>query len=118
MTRSSEGVRPEHGRPAPEVLEQAAKVVLPFAARLHHARCFGFVPSSPTWPGVLADFMAAGYNINACTWLVASGPSALELVVIDWLRTTAGTRLGTRSATARRMTSRRSSATTSASFKR
>ena len=30
--------------------------------------------------------MAAGYNINACTWLVASGPSQLELVVIDWLR--------------------------------
>ena len=30
--------------------------------------------------------MAAGYNINACTWLVASGPSQLELVVIDWVR--------------------------------
>ena len=60
--------------------------MLPFAARLDHARFFGFIPSSPTWPGVLADFMAAGYNINACTWLVGSGPSALELVVIDWLR--------------------------------
>ena len=80
------GDPPEDGRPAQEVLEQAAKVVLPFAARPDHARFFGFVPSSPTWPGVLADFMAAGYNINACTWLVASGPSALELVVIDWLR--------------------------------
>ena len=30
-----------------------------------HARFFGFVPSSPTWPGVLADFMIARYNINA-----------------------------------------------------
>ena len=30
--------------------------------------------------------MAAGYNINACTWLIASGPSQLELVVIDWFR--------------------------------
>ena len=80
------GDPPENGRPAAEVLEQAAKAVLPFAARLDHARFFGFIPSSPTWPGVLADFMAAGYNVNACTWLVASGPSALELVVIDWLR--------------------------------
>ncbi len=35
---------------------------------------------------MLADFIAAGYNINACTWLVASGPSQLELVVIDWFR--------------------------------
>ena len=80
------GDPPENGRPAQEVLEQAAKTVLPFAARLDHARFFGFIPSAPTWPGVLADFMAAGYNVNACTWLVASGPSALELVVIDWLR--------------------------------
>ena len=30
--------------------------------------------------------MAAGYNINTITWLVASGPSQLELVVIDWFR--------------------------------
>ena len=35
---------------------------------------------------MLADFLAAGYNVNACTWLVASGPSQLELVVIDWFR--------------------------------
>ena len=43
-------------------------------------------PSSPAWPAVVADFMAAGYNVNQCTWLVASGPSQLELVVIDWFR--------------------------------
>ncbi len=77
---------PEEGRPAGEVVEQAAKEILPFAARLDHPRAFGFIPSSPTWPGVVADFLAAGYNINACTWLVASGPSQLELVVVDWLR--------------------------------
>ena len=77
---------PEHGRPAMEVIEQAARDILPFTTRLDHPRCFGFIPSSPTWPGVLADFMSAGYNVNACTWLVASGPSQVELVVIDWFR--------------------------------
>ena len=77
---------PEDGRPAAEVLEQVAREVLPFATRLDHPRCFAFIPSSPTWPGVLADFLAAGYNINTVTWLVASGPSQLELVVIDWFR--------------------------------
>ena len=77
---------PEEGRPGEEVMEQAAKEILPVATRLDHPRCFGFIPSSTTWPGVLADFLAAGYNNNVCTWLVASGPSQLELVVIDWLR--------------------------------
>jgi len=77
---------PEDGRPAAEVIEQAARRILPFALRHDHPREFGFMASSPTWPSVLADFMAAGFAINQCTWLVASGPSQLELVVIDWFR--------------------------------
>ena len=77
---------PEEGRPPAQVIERAAREVLPFATRLDHPRCFAFVPSAPTWPGVLADFIAAGYNFNACTWLVASGPSQLELVVLEWFR--------------------------------
>ncbi len=77
---------PEEGRPAAEVIERAARDVLPFTARLDHPRFFGFVPTAPTWPGVIADFIASGYLINQCTWLVASGPSQVELVVIDWFR--------------------------------
>ena len=77
---------PENGRPAAEVLERAAKRILSVAARIDHPRFFGFIPSSPTWPGVLADFMVAGYHVNQCTWLTSSGPSQLELVVIDWIR--------------------------------
>ncbi len=77
---------PEAGRPAAEVMEQAAREILPLGVRNDHPRFFGFIPSSPTWPGVLADFIAAGYHVNQCTWLTSSGASQLELVVIDWLR--------------------------------
>ena len=77
---------PEDGRSALQVIEQAAREILPIAMRLDHPRCFGFIPSQPTWPGVLADFMVAGFNINQCSWLTSSGPSQLELVVIDWFR--------------------------------
>ena len=77
---------PEDGRSASQVIEQVAHKILPVALRLDHPRCFGFIPSSPTWPGVLADFMAAGFNVNQCSWLTSSGPSQLELTVIDWFR--------------------------------
>ena len=77
---------PESGRPAAEVVERAAREILPVAGRVDHPRFFAFVPSSPTWPGVLADFMAAGHNVFQGTWLGASGPSQLEVVVIDWFR--------------------------------
>ncbi|MXX19304.1 MAG: aminotransferase class I/II-fold pyridoxal phosphate-dependent enzyme [Dehalococcoidia bacterium] len=77
---------PEGPNPASEVLDRLAQNVLPFSARLDHPRFFGFIPTSATWPGVIADFLAAGYLFNQCTWLVASGPSQIELVVIDWFR--------------------------------
>ena len=77
---------PEECRPAMDVLEQAVVEILPYATRLDHPRCFGFVPTSPTWPGVVADFLCAGFNLNAATWLTASGASQLELVVVDWMR--------------------------------
>lgn len=77
---------PEEGRPPEEVLERAAREILPVAGRVDHPRFFAFVPSCPTWPGVLADFMAAGHNVFQGTWLGASGPSQLEVVVIDWFR--------------------------------
>jgi glutamate/tyrosine decarboxylase-like PLP-dependent enzyme len=77
---------PEEGRPPEEVVERAAREILPVAGRVDHPRFFAFVPSSATWLGVLADYMAAGHNIFQGTWLGASGPSQLELVVIDWFR--------------------------------
>jgi glutamate/tyrosine decarboxylase-like PLP-dependent enzyme len=80
------GPPPEEGRDPLAVLEQATQVVLPVAARVDHPRFFAFVPSSPTWPGVIADYLAAGYNIFQGTWLGSGGPSELELVVIDWFR--------------------------------
>ncbi len=77
---------PEMGRDPVAVLERAARDVLPVAARVDHPRFLAFVPSAPTWPGVIADYLAAGYNIFQGTWLGSSGPSQLELVVIDWFR--------------------------------
>ena len=66
---------PENGQPAAQVIEQVAREVLPFAARLDHPRCFAFVPSSTTWPSVLADFitrigrhMGVKNNTNHSFW--------------------------------------------------
>ena len=77
---------PEEGRPPAQVLERAAREILPVAGRVDHPRFFAFVPSYATWPGVLADFLSAGHNIFQGTWLGASGPSQLEVIVIDWFR--------------------------------
>jgi glutamate/tyrosine decarboxylase-like PLP-dependent enzyme len=78
---------PEHGRDAEAVLQRAVTHVLPHAARVDHPRFFAFIPGGPTWPSVLADMLTAGFNTFQGTWLGSSGPSQVELVVLEWFRT-------------------------------
>jgi glutamate/tyrosine decarboxylase-like PLP-dependent enzyme len=80
------GPPPEEGQDPLAVLQRAVEDVLPVAARVDHPRFLAFVPSAPTWPGVIADYLAAGFNIFQGTWLGSAGPSQVELVVIDWFR--------------------------------
>jgi aromatic-L-amino-acid/L-tryptophan decarboxylase len=70
-----------------EILAELTRDVLPYAARVDHPRFMAFVPGAPTWPGILTDLLAAGYNIFQGTWLGSAGPSAVELIVLDWFRT-------------------------------
>ena len=77
---------PESGAPAGEILEEAVSRVLEKASPTDHPRFLAFVPSSPTWPSVVADFLATGYNVFQGTWLESPGPSQVELVVTDWFR--------------------------------
>src|SRR6476661_4901832 len=80
-------------RPAPagpssfdDLLDQLERDVLPYVARINHPGYLAFVPGEGTWPGALGDFISSALNVDTCWWLGASGPSALELVVLDWLR--------------------------------
>lgn len=77
---------PPKGRPPEEVMERAVREILPVAGRVDHPRFFAFVPGGPTWPGVLAEYLAAGFNTFVGTWLGGAAPSMVELVVLDWFR--------------------------------
>ncbi len=77
---------PEMGRDPQEVLARVVRDVLPRAGRIDHPRFFAFIPSSPTWPSILGDALATGFNIFQGTWLESAGPSQMELVVVDWFR--------------------------------
>ena len=68
------------------LIDRLQSQVFEYAGRIDHPRFFAFVPSSPTWPGILGDLLASGFNIFQGTWLESAGPSTLELIVIDWFR--------------------------------
>jgi glutamate/tyrosine decarboxylase-like PLP-dependent enzyme len=69
-----------------EILDGLERDVLPFVARISHPGYLAFIPGEGTWPGALGDLIASALNVDTCWWLGAAGPSALELVVLDWLR--------------------------------
>ncbi len=76
-------------------LELAADVVLGHMQRGDHPRYFARVPSPSSPVGPLADALAAGMNAIATSWAGGSGPTALELLVVDWLVELLGLPAGT-----------------------
>ena len=77
---------PEQGQPFTDVLAQVAKDVVPFGMRADHPRNLAYVPSSGTWPGALADFIASAANLNPIFWRFSPGASEAEALVIDWFK--------------------------------
>jgi aromatic-L-amino-acid decarboxylase len=86
---------PEQGIGFDAALTELAERVLPYHAREPHPHFLGYVPSIPTFPAVLGDWLATGYNFFAGVWPIASGPNELELVVLDWFRQWLGMPNGT-----------------------
>jgi aromatic-L-amino-acid/L-tryptophan decarboxylase len=77
---------PEGSTDPHEVLDDALARVLPLAARVDHPRFLAYIPSAPTWPSVVADFLAAGFNVFQGTWQGGSAPTQVELQVLEWFR--------------------------------
>ena len=81
---------PEEGTDPHAVLDRVERDILPNTLRIDHPRFFGFVPGPSNYIGVLADALAAGFNVFAGTWISGAAAAQVELVVIDWLRKRCG----------------------------
>jgi aromatic-L-amino-acid/L-tryptophan decarboxylase len=85
----------EDGRDFENLVAFLRECVFPYHAREPHPHFMGYIPSSPTFPAVVGDWLAAGYNFFAGVWTVASGPNQIELTVLDWFRSWLGMPAGT-----------------------
>ncbi|HET7587881.1 MAG TPA: aminotransferase class I/II-fold pyridoxal phosphate-dependent enzyme [Gammaproteobacteria bacterium] len=81
---------PDGPAPLDAVLDELRRNVFSHVAHVNHPRFFAFVPSPANFVGVMADALAAGYNVFNGTWLAASGAAQIELAVVDWLRDACG----------------------------
>jgi glutamate/tyrosine decarboxylase-like PLP-dependent enzyme len=89
------GAAPETGTDFEALVQLLETRVFAHAAREPHPGFLAYVPSCPTFPAVLGDWLATGFNCFGGVWSVAAGPNALELTVLDWFRSWLGMPQGT-----------------------
>ena len=86
MRERLHGPAPEAGTGFDVLLATLERDVLAHMGRVDHPAYFAFIPGSSTWPGALGDFLASALNIYAGSWMESSGPSQVELQVLDWFK--------------------------------
>ena len=77
---------PETGEPFEDVLRDLDSVLLPGITHWNHPRFFGYFAISGSEPGILAELLVAGLNVNAMLWRTSPAATELEELALDWLR--------------------------------
>ncbi len=86
MRQRLRGSDPERPMPFDALLDQLFEDVLPYGLSTDHPRFFAFIPSCPTWPGMLGELLAAGSGLYPGTWMGSAGYASLELEVLSWFK--------------------------------
>ncbi|MDJ1500535.1 pyridoxal phosphate-dependent decarboxylase family protein [Xanthocytophaga agilis] len=77
---------PQKGAKWEDVFEQAIWDIFSHIMHMNHPRLFGWVPGPSNFVSVMADLLATGFNITTGAWMLSSGPTQIEIIVIDWLK--------------------------------
>ena len=90
LMRTLGGDPPQHPGDPLEAMQTLVDVVLANMQHGDHPRYFARVPGPSSFTGVLGDWLGTGFNAISASWAGGSGPAAVELVVLDWLRSLMG----------------------------
>ncbi|MCY3917930.1 MAG: pyridoxal-dependent decarboxylase [Chloroflexi bacterium] len=77
---------PRAGMPWREALYQFERQVVDSSNRVDHPRFFAYIPLANNFISVMADTLAAGYNIFNAVWRQGPGAAQIERLTVDWLR--------------------------------
>jgi aromatic-L-amino-acid decarboxylase len=77
---------PERGEPFEAVLRDLDRVIVPATTHWNHPRFFAYFAISGSEPGILAELLAAAFNVNAMLWRTGPAATELEELALDWLR--------------------------------
>src|ERR1019366_2164959 len=68
LNASLPGVPPSQGSDFEKLIATLEEIFFPYPAREPHPGFLAYVPSCPTFPALLGDWIATGYNFFAGVW--------------------------------------------------
>jgi aromatic-L-amino-acid decarboxylase len=77
---------PEIGEPFDRIFADFERVVVPGLTHWNHPGFFAYFAISASGPGILAEWLAAGLNVQAMLWRTSPAATELEEVALGWLR--------------------------------
>ena len=77
---------PESGEPFGRIFTDFEQIIVPGLTHWHHPGFFAYFAISASGPGVLAEMLAAGLNVQAMLWRTSPAATELEEVALGWLR--------------------------------
>jgi aromatic-L-amino-acid decarboxylase len=77
---------PDFGEPMDAILEDFQSSLVPALTHWNHPRFFAYFAISASPPGILAEMLAAGLNVNGMLWKSCPALTELEQVTLGWLR--------------------------------
>jgi len=81
---------PEEGESFSTIFADFERIILPGITHWNHPGFFAYFATSGSAPGVLAEFLSAGLNVQAMLWRTSPAATELEEVALGWLRTLVG----------------------------
>lgn len=100
-TIGAEDLRTRFDEPPPREPQELTRVMADFAAIADdarhngHPRMFGYVQSSGTFAGAIADLLASTLNLNVTSWRSAPSGTTIERQTIAWIAAMIGLPPGT-----------------------
>lgn len=81
---------PENGSDPKELLHFLNRNVFNQITHVDHPHFLAFVPGPNNYVGVVADFLASGFNVFPTAWIAGAGAEQIELTTINWLKSMIG----------------------------
>jgi aromatic-L-amino-acid decarboxylase len=81
---------PEVGEDMATIFKDFEDIILPGITHWNHPSFFAYFAITGSAPGVLAEMLSAGLNVNAMLWRTSPAATELEETVLQWLRALIG----------------------------